>query len=195
MIEGMANNLVDKFTKEQLINERQKEHYTYAFILIVEKIITIGTICIIGFITNEFIHTILFLVFFLTLRKRTGGYHAKTFLQCYFGTIISYIIVSRISWIGAEYPHLILIVLTIAICMIEIIGTVNHPNMHMSIAELSEAKKIARIIVLLEGSIILFLVCIGANWVAINYMSMAIILCATLLCIAKIIKQEEGKQV
>lgn len=73
MIEKMASNLVNKIVSEQLLNEEQKEYYIYAGISIIERVITIGTICVLGLITNTFIYTVFFLLFFLELRKRAGG--------------------------------------------------------------------------------------------------------------------------
>lgn len=78
----------------------------------------------------------------------------------------------------------------LAIGAIGIIGTVNHPNMHMNTEELSESKKEARIIVLLEASIIWCCVQLGADMIFISYMAIAVILCAALLYIAKVLKQE-----
>ncbi len=190
MIERMANDLVEQIAKEQLISERQREYYIYACISIMEKITTIGTICIIGFMRDMFVHTLVFLVFFLALRKRTGGYHANSFVQCYLGTVIAYLIVAKVNETSSEHPQLFFGILVVAICIIEIIGAVNHPNMHMNVAELLEAKKASRISALIEGCIIFSLAYAGVDMIFISYMSAAIILCATLLCTAKILKQE-----
>ena len=85
---------------------------------------------------------------------------------------------------------MVIAILVIAITGIGLIGTVNHPNMHMTSEELMESKKSARTIVLLEGCIILGCVLLDADMVYISYMAIAVILCAALLCIAKIFKQE-----
>ena len=69
-------------------------------------------------------------------------------------------------------------------------GTVNHPNMHMNSEELIESKKLARLLVLLEVSIILGCVLLGAGMIYTSYMAIAVILCAALLFISKILKQE-----
>ena len=69
-------------------------------------------------------------------------------------------------------------------------GTINHPNMDMSKSELRESKKAARLLILIEVMIIAVLVYLKADLLYIGYMSVAIILCAFLMCLAKIIKQE-----
>ena len=60
----------------------------------------------------------------------------------------------------------------------------------MSKSELQESKKAARLIVLMEVMIIAVLAYLKAEVLYISYMSVAIILCALLICLAKILKQE-----
>ena len=58
--------------------------------------------------------------------------------------------------------------MVIAAIYIVITGTANHPNMHMNAEELMESKKLARLIVLLEVSIILGCVLLGASMIYTN---------------------------
>lgn len=69
-------------------------------------------------------------------------------------------------------------------------GTINHPNIDISKSELQESKKAARLVVIMEVMIIVVLAYLKANILYIGYMSVAVILCALLMCLAKIIKQE-----
>lgn len=190
MIERLANGLIEQMTEEKMIDQDLKEHYIYAFITLTERFITVGSIILISFVVKMFIPTIFFLFFFFALRKRTGGYHFDKFYQCYLGTIIAYLVTVIINAFMINYPLFLMGVLLIAIVVIETIGTVNHPNMNMDIRELVESQKAARLVTLLEGSIIYCFVILGADMVVISYMAIAVILCAALLCIAKIIKQE-----
>ena len=80
--------------------------------------------------------------------------------------------------------------LFLAMLLICIMGTINHPNMDMSKSDLRESKKAARLMVLMEVMILAALVYLKADLLYIGYMSVAIILCAFLMCLAKIIKQE-----
>lgn len=190
MVEKIANELVGQMTEANLIEKDMADRYIYVSITWIEKIITIGTILLISVMNQRFLQTVFFLVFFLELRKRTGGYHLDKFYKCYLATIVSYLAIVIISASLAEYPQWLFGMLVLAIVWIEVIGTVNHPNMHMNSEEFTESKKSARIIVLLEGSIILGCVLLEADMIYISYMALAVILCAVLLCIAKIIKQE-----
>lgn len=190
MIEKIAIDLVDQMTETKLIHKDMAERYIYVEICWMEKFITIGTIILISIAVEKFLPTLFFLIFFLGLRKRTGGYHLDKFYQCYLASVLSYLVILGISTSLVGYPQLILGMLLFAMSVIGIIGTVNHPNMHMDSAELAESKKEARIILLLEGSIIYCCVLLGAHLIFISYMAIAVILCAALLCIAKILKQE-----
>lgn len=193
MVEKMVSDMVECMLRGNLLEADEREHYIYAGIGVVERFLTLGSICIIGIATNNLVYTILFLVCFLSLRKRTGGYHAPTFLMCYCGTILLYLLITKVSGMAAEHMRAVLILLAIAIGVILLIGTVNHPNMHMNAEELSESKKASRRTALLEGGIIFLAVWIQSDKLIIIYMSLAVILCAILMCIAKIIQQEEGK--
>lgn len=190
MIEKIAANVVGQMTAERLIDKDQEDYYVYAIIHHAEQLITVGTILLISWFANEIVPTLFFLMFFLSLRKRTGGYHFTSFSQCYIGTIVIYIAVVGLNSIIISYTNILLIALLLSIGVIEWIGTVNHPNAYMNMEELSESKKAARILVMLEGGIIYFLLLIDANITCINYMSIAVILCAILLCMAKITRQE-----
>lgn len=190
MIEKMAYDLIGQMTEARIINKDMEERYVYVFICWTEKFITVGSIILLSLLFHKLLPTIFFLVFFLELRKRTGGYHMDKFYKCYLVSIVSYFIIVIISEKLSEHPQWLFAIVALAITGIGLIGTVNHPNMHMTSDELVESKKSARTIVLLEGCIILGCVLLDADMVYISYMAIAVILCAALLCIAKIFKQE-----
>lgn len=190
MIEKMALKIVNQMEMQKIINKSSCEYYEYAIITIVEKAITVSTMLFIGLIFRHFIHTICFMVFFLSLRKRTGGFHANKFWQCYLGTVIIYIMIMQIVPILCRNLIVMYGLLFLAILLIFIMGTVNHPNMDMNKRELQESKKAARLLVLMEVMIIAVLIYLKSDSLYIGFVSVAIILCAFLMCLAKIIKQE-----
>ena len=169
---------------------RNNDSQIYTFICFAEKFITIGSIMLISLITNNLLPTLFFLIFFFELRKRTGGYHLDKFYKCYLATIATYLTVMFTGEELSNYPRLLLVTVVIAVTYIVIIGTVNHPNMHMNSEEFTESKRLARIIVLLEACIILGFVLLGAGMIYTSYMAIAVILCAALLYISKILNQE-----
>ena len=190
MIENMVLKLVNQMEMEKIISKSSCEYYEYALIGMVEHAVTVGTMLLLGLIFRQLLPTICFVVFFLSLRKRTGGFHANKFWQCYLETVIVYIAIIQSVPILCRNQDVMYAMLFLAIVLICIVGTINHPNMDMSKSELQESKKAARLIVLMEVMIIIFSIYFKVNILYIGYMSVAIILCAFLLCLAKIIKQE-----
>lgn len=190
MIEKMVLSLVSQMELKRMIDKADSDQYEYALVTLIEHTITVGIMLLIGLIFNQFIPTICFLVFFLSLRKRTGGYHADKFWQCYLVTVIIYISIIQAATVLSETPMAVYVMLSLAVLVIGVIGTVNHPNMDMDKDELQEAKKAARLCVLMEASVIVALIALKFNDLYVSYMSLAVILCASLLCVAKVMKQE-----
>lgn len=190
MIEKMAMGLVDQMAEEKMIDKEAEEYYVYTLVSLMEKFITIGTILLISVLIEKLVLTAFFLLFFLSLRKRTGGYHMNTFFQCYLGTVVTYMLVLGLCMVLVDYPQLVFGLLLVAICIVEVIGTVNHPNIHMDAVELSESKRAARILCAVEVCVIYTFTLLGADMMYVCHMAVAVILCAVLLLIAKILKQE-----
>lgn len=190
MVEMIANAIVDQMEEEEILHTEMREHYLYALITTIEKWITIVSILCIGVIFKQVVPVMLFLTVFLSLRKRTGGYHANSFYQCYLGTLIISIDVVHVCPILVNYMYAVYILLVCSIVAIALIGTVNHPNLAMDCIELQESKKAARYLLGLECMILASAISLEICELFICYMSVAIILCAFLLCLAKILKQE-----
>ena len=190
MIEKLALRIVNQMEERKIISKSNCEYYEYALVGMVEQAITVGTMLHLGLLFRQFLHTVCFMVFFLSLRKRTGGFHANKFWQCYLGTVIFYIAIMQIVPIFCRKPTIMYGLLFLAMLLICIMGTINHPNMDMSKSELRESKKAARLQILMEVMIIAALIYLKADFMYIGYMSAAIILCAFLMCLARIIKQE-----
>lgn len=190
MVEKMVMKLVTQMEERKIIEKSNSDYYEYVLLVLTEHLIGVVTMLIIGMFFKQFIPTVIFLIFFLSLRKRTGGYHADKFWQCYFATIITYIGIIKIAAVLSEKTYFMYGMLLLAVLVIEVIGTVNHPNIDMSKGELQENKKSARLLVLMETAVIVLLIVLEINQLYVSYMSIAIILCSFLMCLAKILKQE-----
>ena len=191
MVEKIVLELVNQMEEKEIISNADGEYYAYALITMIENTMTIGTMLVSGILFRKFVYTICFLVLFLSLRTRTGGFHAEKFWQCYLGTVITYIAIMQVTPVLCKNMTVMYILLFFAIILILVMGTINHPNMDMDKSELRESKKAARLLTLIEGILIAALVYLKADILYIGYMSVAVILCASLMCFAKIIKQEE----
>lgn len=190
MVEKLTAMVVSQMARENIIRHEMKEHYIYVLTILAEKFITIFTIVGISLIVERLVETVIFFLFFFALRKRTGGYHAKNFWQCYLKTIITYLVILWICPILSEKQTILYGFTILSVIVILYIGTVNHPNMDMTECELCKSRKMARWTITLESVVVLGFSVFDITAVYASYMSMAIILCAFLLGVAKLIKQE-----
>lgn len=192
MVESVVNVIISQMEKENLLSVEMKEHYEYALIIMIEKWMTILSILFISVLFGKSVPMLLFLGFFLTLRKRTGGFHANSFLQCYIGSLIISVATIFLCPVLENNMGVLYAMLVCAIVMISAAGTINHPGLALDEYELQESKRAARNMLCLESMILLAAITLDIRHIYICYMSMAIILCAILMCVAKILKQEVG---
>lgn len=190
MVEKAVLKLVNRMERENIIEKTDREYYEYALLTMTEQLIAAASMLMVGMIFRQSVPTVIFLIFFLSLRKRTGGYHADKFWQCYLLTVITYIGVIQAAFVLVEKPFMMYGILVWAVLVIEMIGTVNHPNMDMDQHELQETKKAARLLALIEAGVIAVSAVLEINRLYVCYMSIAMILCSALMCLAKILKQE-----
>ena len=104
----------------------------------------------------------------------------NTFFQCYLGTVVTYMLVLGLCMVLVDYPQLVFGLLLVAICIVEVIGTVNHPNIHMDAVELSESKRAARILCAVEVCVIYTFTLLRSRYdVCLPYGSCCYIMCGS----------------
>ena len=191
MTELVADMLTERLLTNELIRSCDKEIYHYSIQVLIEKIVGFSAILTISIKCGVLLETVLFAFCFSCIRGHTGGFHTKSFLGCFIGTIGIYI-----AYIKGFYPILLrnmdinMIMLLIAGVLVFIIGAINHPNMDWSKEEYNTSKMIARVVVLLEACSITVLYLLGMAESYVLFMSFGLILNAFLLTLGKITKQE-----
>ena len=186
----VVRHLVHQLMENSLIEEAQRDEYVYFLQCFIEGTITTGSILILGICFGKFMPTIIFLIFFFSLRRRTGGFHLDTFARCYVGTLILYVMVIFFARYMVNCLELLASLTIASYISIFMIGTINHPNIGMSKEEFMAAKVSARTLSTLLILFIGFLWWTRFNMEIIVYMCLSVILCAGLLMIAKLIRQE-----
>ena len=190
MLDQIIKNCLDQMQEKNLIMEDNREYYQYAMELLVEESLTVGTILVVIICMQEFVNGVIFLISFLALRRRTGGFHMKTFKACYVATIGTFIGVLLVKNIMYTYSKLLLVFTCIAASYLLIVGTMNHPNIDMDKIELLASKKCARMVCIIE----LLMIIVGMqirNFEEISIMiSLAIILCSVSMKLAQLVRQK-----
>ena len=88
----MVADLVDFLIRSHALEEKYREDSIYGLTLVFEKVIVCTVLFIISFLLGKFWEGVVFTVCFLILRQTTGGFHAKSFLGCFIGSIVSVVL-------------------------------------------------------------------------------------------------------
>ena len=190
MLEQIVRKLVSLLLRNRFISQEEYEQFVYVLLGDIESFLVIISILFIGTVIGQIVPTASFLICFFALRKRTGGYNLSSYYKCYIGTVCLYVFIAGISYLIFGHEEILIGCAVVAGIVIMYIGNVNHPNMNAEEEEVHELKKMSRIIVILELLVIFFLNWLGNAEMVIVYSGLAIILCAALLVIAKLIGQE-----
>lgn len=114
--------LTDKFIltliNRNIIEEEDKEIYSYGFNQILFIMLNFITILIIGILFNMLFETIIFIITYIPIRIYTGGYHARTQTKCYIFSVFMLILALYIIKLKLMSNILIIILLSITFSII-----------------------------------------------------------------------------
>lgn len=82
MIENIGIKLGKYFFNKGYINEEDTDAVRYYVEVFFNEYLQLVITIFIGYLINQLIETILYLIFFISIRKYSGGYNAKTILRC-----------------------------------------------------------------------------------------------------------------
>ncbi len=135
MYKKISHKITSKFIEFGIIKSSDYSIYRYGFELLVSLIFTIAFILIVSAMLNKIIETLFFLIAFLGTRTICGGYHAKHYYSCFFGTISIYFfsLLFYCYIYTKHYADLILFPFTIISALIIVLcSPVEHPNNPMT---------------------------------------------------------------
>lgn len=82
MITAAAKHIVDFIYSKNNLPSDERDIYVYGYEIIISTVITFALLAITGLLFGKFIEAVAFFCVFYFLRRRTGGYHAKTYFKC-----------------------------------------------------------------------------------------------------------------
>lgn len=187
----LAHGITVKLIERNFLNINRKDEYIYVIETSFEKFLSYTFVLAIAVLTGTLLQSIIFLVLFVNIRGKTGGFHMNTYVKCLVSTIALYLLLSSIVIpVLFKYYTALYFIFCYSIFCIIFIATINHPNMNMSEREFKDAKKVARIEAFIHWLFISVLyITLPRNDYVVYAMS-ADILCAILMIVAKIKKQE-----
>ncbi|CAK7085551.1 accessory gene regulator B family protein [Tissierella sp.] len=113
-----------------IIKEEDIEVYRYGLQLLVATILKGLGIAIIGILTGLLKESIIFILFFSSLRIQAGGYHAKTVINCFIGTsMLLFLSILLLKLLPVIYqPYYVLISMVFSIFFVYLYAPLESEN-------------------------------------------------------------------
>lgn len=134
MFKYLSYRITDVLVNNEIIENDDFEIYRYGFETLIYFIVNISVALLIGIIFDRFIHTIVFLSCYCTLRQFTGGYHARNYTECTltFAAIYLITIFAANSIDVTSYKNLSIVILIMSIFIIYKLSPLEHRNKPLS---------------------------------------------------------------
>lgn len=187
MIEQFSEKIVNNMVEYNCIKAADKGNYMYGLVCLLEYCISVFVMLAIGILTGKFFSTLIFLIFFIEIKKRCGGLHANTYLRCLLGTCAIYSMFTL--WLAGfmlEHIQWTLMSVFASFVLLELVGAVKHPAVGWTEQEYRTSILASRLVVALEAVVIHILYFLDVNKEMIVYMAFALCLNAVLLILSKI---------
>lgn len=123
MLSFVASKCTECLVKRKIIDNENREVYNYGFQLLFSTTMCVSCILVLGAIFDYMLSAIVFLASFVIMRLFSGGYHAKTYGECFIGTniiAISCIMLSKFLWNWGECEFEIAFYIFYILCVIYI---------------------------------------------------------------------------
>lgn len=142
-----------------VVEEEEKELYTYGYEIILENIGKTILLLIAGGIIHKFVATCIFVVGFVSLRSSCGGYHAKRAWQCDILTVLLWGIVicatPVVRMIVSEQRVFLLLIVLVSELIIIHYAPVEHKNNRLTKEKREKNRRQALVIGTLYGILVL----------------------------------------
>lgn len=136
-----------------------------------------------------FINTGVFMLVLIKLRNHTGGYHAKSFLNCFVLSVIIVLFGLQAGLLFSKVSLLLpLAALSLSVLIILKLAPINHPNIHFTTKEFAANKVLVQKFILAVSAIALMLMLL--NWQIAYIIISAVMTDALSVVLAKLLKQE-----
>ena len=150
MLHGLSHTIASYFVAKRWLSTSEYDWCVYAVERRLSTCISFSALLLLSFLLGFLTQASLFLFCFMLLRRRAGGYHAKTPLRCFL-TSAGILLVA----LCAAYPALLIVagLSSILLCvaaaaLVLALGAINHPAMAQTKAELDANRVLARRIAL-----------------------------------------------
>lgn len=155
---SIALLLTEKIIQKNIIKPEDKEIYKRGIELILSDIINVFLVLSLGIITKTFLLSCIYFVVFCSVRKFSGGFHAKTYGMCRTVTVGVYAaVIAAASFIKTHTGIWIAVIDIFSVITVILLAPVRHPNKELNSTEVRANKflAVAAVVLFSAASIIL----------------------------------------
>lgn len=169
-LEIVAEKMTDHLKKQGLVESDMAEVYVYGMTLLISSTATLLATLLLGFMFQVINSVLVFLLFFVSVRIFSGGYHSSSYLRCFLTFMCmlgSFIAIQRNLPERAVLPTM-LITSLISLFLIFKFSPVSHPNAPIRESDWFRFKRISRITCIIEISSIYVIFIFARENIGIN---------------------------
>ncbi len=161
-MEIISEFFVRQFINRQIISADKKEIYKTGLNLIIADIINFSLVLAIGVITKSFVSSCIYLIMFWTLRRFSGGFHARTYGVCRLVTLGTYILILLVSNVLNNFLLVSSVICSIiTIITMIVFAPIRHPNKELTENEAKANKLFSVVVTIFYVTISIILTIIG----------------------------------
>jgi len=145
--------------EEKRINTGDREVYAYALEKLLAGIGNAMLLILTAIIFDTFIETIVFLLFYMPIRKYAGGLHAKTRMRCVGISLFLMMTFIKLAMFISNtdlWGSISLMIIAVVMLLINQFAPMDHKNKRLSSKNWIRHRIISKNITLLESSILVF---------------------------------------
>ena len=132
-METVSEMLVKKMTDRGVIVPEKREVYKTGIMLLLADMINFALVLLIGILCGALYESALYLLMMWTVRRFSGGYHAKTYGRCRAVTVGTYILVLiSENLISDNFAVIALVCNAFAVVTVFVFSPVRHPNRELT---------------------------------------------------------------
>jgi len=185
MTDYICKFTLKKLYEKSIINEEDMEIYGYGLKLLISTIFKVLGFLAVGIFTGLLKETIIFILFFSSLRIQAGGYHAKTVIGCFLGTLVLiFTSIVLVKILPVDYTtYFILITLVVSNLLIFIYAPLENKNKPFTDEEKVVYKHRSILVAIIGSFIILASIGLGQKFVYLGTIASASFLLESLTLI------------
>lgn len=161
----LAKSIAYFFMKKEIIPQDKLDEYVFGFEILLSDLLILMLIFLISVLTKTVLESTMFLISFITLRRQTGGFHAKNHLNCniiFVSTFLIYLMILFYLPYNMRLPFSIGEIIISSI-LVFLLAPIEHPNNPVSRSKYNRCRKNSIIILSVQCAAIIALIFINRD--------------------------------